>query len=289
VNAQKAQLPTTAPLVAQNCFYNPDSTTTPSRACTDFYDPAFTTTTATTLRGAYASPANADDGPAALATYLTSTSQFESCVAQNVASSFLGRPLTSDDADLQSQLAQTFQASGKYSMRALVRALVKSDAYRAGNNLSSAEWRRPVANEHAPLDARAAGSAARRLQQAAAGRLGAGDVDTRPRPAAARHLAQDQPRVLPAETYIRSYLHLFGRPLARGGAKGAARKRRQRPLRHVERLPRVDGHARLSGRHTPRSQTNTLMLATFERLGIALCDRALEHDWAVSAPRSSSG
>jgi hypothetical protein len=111
-----------------------------SYACQTFYDPAFTSATSAMLRGAYASEANADAGPQALAGALTSTTQFESCVAQNVASSFLGRSLTPDDAALQQSLAQTFAQNG-YKMRALVRALVKHAAYRAANNESSSTLR----------------------------------------------------------------------------------------------------------------------------------------------------
>lgn len=111
-----------------------------SYSCSTFYDPSFTTAKTSKLRGAYASEANAEAGPQALAAYLTSTSQFESCVAENVASSFLGRPLTPDDAALQQTLAATFAGTG-YKMRALVSALVKSDAYKRANNLSSTALR----------------------------------------------------------------------------------------------------------------------------------------------------
>jgi hypothetical protein len=124
-----------------SCFYDPTSPTAkPPRSCTDFYDPAFTTTSSTMLRGAYAAPDHADAGPKALAQYLTQTSQFQSCVAENVATSFLGRTLTSDDAALQAALAESFASNG-YSMRALVKALVVSDAYKKANNLSSTAWR----------------------------------------------------------------------------------------------------------------------------------------------------
>ena len=75
-----------------------------------------------------------------MAKELTETSAFETCVAENVASSFLGRPLTSDDDILKDQLAATFAKKG-YKMRALVQALVESSAYRDANNLSSAAWR----------------------------------------------------------------------------------------------------------------------------------------------------
>ena len=118
-------------------------------ACSNYYDPAFTYPAygdagivdgSTTLRGAYASPANADAGPEGFAAYLTSTSQFETCVAENVTSAFLGRTLTSDDETLSSTLAYIF-FKGDFHMSDLVRALVKSDAYKAANNLSSTKWR----------------------------------------------------------------------------------------------------------------------------------------------------
>ena len=111
-----------------------------TNACTNYYDPAFTTAQASKLRGSYSSEANADAGPSAMAAYLTSTSQFETCVAQNVAASFLGRTLTPDDAVLQQQLADVF-AQGGFKMKALVKALVKSDAYKAANNLTSTALR----------------------------------------------------------------------------------------------------------------------------------------------------
>jgi hypothetical protein len=111
-----------------------------SGTCSMFYDPAFTTKTAATLRGAYASNENAEAGPAGIAAQLTNTSDFSMCVANNVASAFLGRPLTSDDATLQAQLAATF-SSGGFRMRALVKALLLSNTYRNGNDLSSSALR----------------------------------------------------------------------------------------------------------------------------------------------------
>jgi hypothetical protein len=57
-------------------------------------------------------------------------------VAQNVAASFLGRPLSADDDALKQSLADTF-VSGGYKMSNLVRALVTSSAYARSNNLNS--------------------------------------------------------------------------------------------------------------------------------------------------------
>lgn len=101
-------------------------------------------------------------------------------------------------------------------------------------------------------------------------------------------LAQDtthkeSPRLMPAENYMRSYLRIFGgltplqaqTALATGGdglfdswsnylaAMGL-------PNYAVD-LPRG-------------AQTNALMVASFERLGIALCDKALLKDWSVVTP-----
>lgn len=102
-------------------------------------------------------------------------------------------------------------------------------------------------------------------------------------------LAQDNtpkegPRLMPAETYIRSYLALFG-DLAPRDVEQRARAMDGSALFDTWNdylaalgLPdyRVDG---------PRgTQTNALMMATFERLGVALCDRAAERDLRASLP-----
>lgn len=110
-------------------------------------------------------------------------------------------------------------------------------------------------------------------------------------------LAQDDtpkesPRMLPPEAYIQSYLTLFGGLLsppvalpapdsvqaaARGGDSSALFDTWNDYVASLG-LPdyRVD---------VPRAtQTNTLMLATFERAGVALCDRAVEHDIQKAPP-----
>lgn len=111
-----------------------------STACKTYYDPAFTTDKSARIRGAYASMPNAEAGPQGLAKALVSSSDFERCAAENVASSFLGRALTTDDGALQDTLAKTFVAGG-YKMRAMVKALLKSDAYKKANNLTSTALR----------------------------------------------------------------------------------------------------------------------------------------------------
>jgi hypothetical protein len=108
--------------------------------CRNHYDPAFADATHSQLRGAYASPAHAEQGPRGLADQIVTSPAFARCAAQNVAQSFLGRPLDADDEDLLRKLTATFVA-GDYRMRPLVRELVKSDAYRRANDLRPADWR----------------------------------------------------------------------------------------------------------------------------------------------------
>jgi hypothetical protein len=111
-----------------------------SSTCKSFYDPAFTTAERSLLRGSYAGAAQANGGPAALAAEMTKGDGFAQCVAEKVSESFLGRTLSTDDAKLKQELATQFSAGG-FKMRALVRAIVKADAYRKANNLTSTAWR----------------------------------------------------------------------------------------------------------------------------------------------------
>jgi hypothetical protein len=91
-------------------------------------------------------------------------------------------------------------------------------------------------------------------------------------------------RLVPAEAYVRTYLTLFGglAPLevqkkARG-ADGALLFDAWDDYLLALGLP--DYRADM-----PRgTQTNAIMLAAFERLGAALCDRSLEHDWKGKTP-----
>lgn len=97
---------------------------------------------------------------------------------------------------------------------------------------------------------------------------------------------KEQPRLLPAESYIRSYLMLFG-GLLPAQAQAAARGGDQSQLfdtwnDYLSSLGLPDYRVDI-----PRgTQTNTLMLATFERLGMALCNRAVEHDLQGALPAS---
>jgi hypothetical protein len=130
------------PLESEACGAAPGDS--PEKGCGSFYDPAFTTETSAKLRGSYASTEHADQGPRGMAEYITSSELFAPCVAQNVAASFLGRALGSDDAALVDEVAQAF-VDGDFRMRPLVRALVKAQAYRDANNLTSEAWRKGIA------------------------------------------------------------------------------------------------------------------------------------------------
>jgi len=99
-----------------------------SGLCKQIYDQAFDK-----LRGAYASPAHAETGPNGLAQDLVTAPEFAPCVVQNVSESLLGRSLAPEDEAWKTQLVKVF-VDGGYRMRALVRAIVKSPRYRAGND-----------------------------------------------------------------------------------------------------------------------------------------------------------
>jgi hypothetical protein len=103
--------------------------------CTNLYDVAFADGAGATLRSAYGSPAHADATPAGAAKDITDSPDFAACAVQRVTASFLGRPTNADDAALLRSLQTEFVRSG-YRMRALVRALVRSAAYRSSNNAS---------------------------------------------------------------------------------------------------------------------------------------------------------
>ena len=85
--------------------------------------------------------------------------------------------------------------------------------------------------------------------------------------------------MVPPEVYMRTYLQLFG-ALAPLDAQKRARGGDNANL-----FDTWDDYVAALGfpdyrLDVPRqTQTNALMVATFERLGVALCDRALEHDW----------
>jgi hypothetical protein len=112
-----------------------------SSSCKSFYDPAFTDKAQSLLRGAYPSDENANAGPAGIAQNLVTSKDFPTCIAQKLTESFLGRPVSTDDAALEQQLVDVLNQNG-YKMTALVRTLVKADAYKSANNLTSSAWRK---------------------------------------------------------------------------------------------------------------------------------------------------
>ncbi len=109
----------------------------PNGGCGTYYDPAFSAGGNGMLRGAYGSPQHADEGPAGIAQVITADPNFAGCVAQNVGEAFLGRTFTADDQALRDTLSTALSSNG-FRMRALVRALLRADAYRRANNLDPA-------------------------------------------------------------------------------------------------------------------------------------------------------
>jgi len=124
--------PTTFPLSSPRCTARDRAQMSP--ACATFYDPDFTDERSTMLRGAYGAPAHADAGPRGFAAEVSSSPDFAPCVVRNVAQSFLGRPLTSDDERWRQELSRAF-VTGGYRIRALVQAIVTSRQYREANDV----------------------------------------------------------------------------------------------------------------------------------------------------------
>jgi hypothetical protein len=84
--------------------------------------------------------------------------------------------------------------------------------------------------------------------------------------------------MVPPEVYMRTYLRLFG------GLAPLDAQKRARAGDGGNLFDTWDDYVSALGfpdyrLDVPRqTQTNALMMATFERLGVALCDRAVEHD-----------
>ena len=118
--------------------------------CNALYDAAFVDAKqGATLRSAYASAAHADETTTGLARDVTAMPEFAACATERVTSSFLGRTLSTDDAPLLRSLTEGFTKSG-YRMRALVRAIIRSEAYRKSNDSSSSVWRKDELSRVAP-------------------------------------------------------------------------------------------------------------------------------------------
>ncbi len=95
---------------------------------------------------------------------------------------------------------------------------------------------------------------------------------------------KEELRMVPAEAYMRTYLTLFG------GLAPLEVQKRARGADGAQLFDTWDDYFASLGFpdyriDMPRSQqTNALMVATFERLGVALCDRAVEHDLKAKPP-----
>lgn len=91
-------------------------------------------------------------------------------------------------------------------------------------------------------------------------------------------------RMVPPEAYMRTYLELFG------GLLPLAVQEKARGKDNNQLFDTWDDYVSSLGfpdyrLDIPRqTQTNALMIASFERLGIALCDRAVEHDLGHLGP-----
>jgi hypothetical protein len=130
-----------APIDNPTCAVNGAGVMT-DPSCQRYYDPAFSTGTAGKLRGAYASSEHADRGPLGFGQEVVGSPEFATCATRTVAESMLGRRTTESDAQLLGQLDRSFIESG-FRMRALVRELVKTNAYRNANAILAATDTRP--------------------------------------------------------------------------------------------------------------------------------------------------
>lgn len=96
---------------------------------------------------------------------------------------------------------------------------------------------------------------------------------------------KDAPRLLPPETLLRTYGQIFG------GMAPIALQTRLRGSQGTQLFDAWTDYLGVLGipdlrRDLPRgTQTNALMLAAFERIGVALCDRAVENDLATNPVR----
>ena len=107
------------------------------------------------------------------------------------------------------------------------------------------------------------------------------------------------PRLMPAETLIRSYLSLFGALVPGAGTSAVTATQLQTVLRSgvggTELFDTWTTYLSTLGvpdymDDIPRgSQVNSLMITTFERMGVALCDRAMQHDHPSNALPAASG
>ncbi|MEO8874938.1 MAG: hypothetical protein ABI461_05060 [Polyangiaceae bacterium] len=102
--------------------------------------------------------------------------------------------------------------------------------------------------------------------------------------AAADTAPKEDLRLVPPEAYMRTYLTLFG------GLVPVDAQKKARGGDGTSLFDTWDDYISALGFpdyrfDVPRQiQTNALMVAAFERIGVALCDRALEHDLKAKQP-----
>ncbi len=95
---------------------------------------------------------------------------------------------------------------------------------------------------------------------------------------------KEELRLVPQEVFLRNYLQLFG------GLPLLEVQKRARATDGGQIFDNFGDYLSALGFPDYRSdlprapQTNSLMVATFERMGEALCDRALEHDLKANPP-----
>lgn len=98
---------------------------------------------------------------------------------------------------------------------------------------------------------------------------------------------KEAPRLIQAEAYMRTYLMLFGglAPLTPIQAQAVARGQDGSALFDTwnDYLMAL-GFPDYKNDIPRQGQTNAVMVASFERLGVALCDRALESDLKANPP-----
>jgi hypothetical protein len=92
-------------------------------------------------------------------------------------------------------------------------------------------------------------------------------------------------RLVPPEVTMRTYLRLFGALTPLDFQKAARGKDGSNLFDTWDDYVAALGFPDYRLDVPRQTQTNALMVATFERVGVALCDRALEHDWKAGEPR----
>ena len=90
--------------------------------------------------------------------------------------------------------------------------------------------------------------------------------------------------MIPPEVYMRTYLQLFGGLVPLDAQKVARGKDGAQLFDNWDAYVSALGFPDYRTDIPRQTQTNALMVATFERLGVALCDRAVEHDLKAKPP-----